>query len=96
MATATQTDVDNYRSYIRQEFSRYGNQLANWHQQGNKPDFAYEIKFALLKAYVEMAEIWLDSWDSLTDENFCTVAEFEEIMKHINAICNSFLWLELE
>jgi hypothetical protein len=96
MALATQTDVDNYRSYIRQEYSRYGNQLASWHQQGNKPDFAIEVKFALLRAFVDIAESWLDEWDSTTDDNFFTVPQFRDIMKHINAISNSFLWLELE
>lgn len=93
---ATQTDVNNYINYIRQELSRYGSQLATWQQQGNKPDYSKQIKFMLLQNYVEIAEYWLEQWDSTTDDNFFTVTEFEDIMQHINAICNSFLWLELE
>ena len=93
---ATQTDVDNYLNYIRQELSRYGNHLATMHQHGNKPSFAKEVKFMLLGAYNDIAEHYLEQWDSTTDSNFFTVEEFEDIMQHINAICNSFLWLELE
>ncbi len=93
---ATQTDVTNYINYIRQELSRYGDKLANLHQQGNKPSFAKEVKFMLLQNYVDIAEHWLEQWDSTTDDNFFTPVEFKDIMRHINAICNSFLWLELE
>jgi L-ribulose-5-phosphate 3-epimerase UlaE len=93
---ATQTDVNNYLGYIRQELSIYGNRLATYHQQGNKPDFPKEIKFMLLEAYVDIAELYLAQWDSSTDDNLMTVAEFEEVMQHINTICNSFHWLDLE
>ena len=93
---ATQADVNNYLGYIRQELAFYGNRLATYQQQGNKPDFAREVKLMLLSAYCDIAEHYLEQWDSTTDDNFFTVAEFEDIMQHINAICNSFLWLDLE
>lgn len=92
---ATQSDVNNYLAYIRQELSDYGDKLANMHQLGNKPKFPKEIKFMLLAAYVDIAERYLEEWDSTTDDNFFTVSEFEDIMLHINAICNSFHWLDL-
>lgn len=93
---ATQTDVNNYLGYIRQELAIYGSRLATYKQQGNKPDYSKEVKFMLLVAYCDIAEHYLTQWDSTTDDNFFTVAEFEDIMQHINAICNSFHWLELE
>jgi hypothetical protein len=94
--TATQDLVNNYINYIRQEYSRYGDQLATWQQQGNEPDFTKKIKFMLLHCYIDVAEHYLEQWDSITDANFFTISEFENIMRHINTICNSFLWLELE
>jgi hypothetical protein len=93
---ATQTQVDDYVGYIREELSRYGSKLATMQQQGNQPSFPKEIKFMLLQAFVEIAEVYLDQWDSTTDDNFFTISEFEGIMEHINAICNSHHWLELE
>jgi len=50
----------------------------------------------LLHCYIDVAEHYLEQWDSITDANFFTISEFENIMRHINTICNSFLWLELE
>jgi len=92
----TEAKVNNYLNYVRQETSRYGNKLANAQQRGDKPDFAYEVKFMLLVAYNDIADHYLDKWDDSDDDNFFTVEEFKDIMRHINAICNSFLWLELE
>ena len=91
----TQSEVNTYLGYIRQELSIYGDKLATMNQHGNKPDFSKEIKFMLLQAYWEIAENYLLEWDSTTDDNYMTVAEFEEVMNHINAICNSAYWLEL-
>lgn len=92
---ATQSDVNNYISYIRYELATYGNKLATMHQQGNKPSFSKEVKFMLLQAFVDIAETYLGEWDGSGD-NLMTVSEFEDIMKHINRICNSEYWLELE
>lgn len=93
---ATQTDVDTYLTNIKSYLSYYGDRLATMHQQGIKPDFSKEIKFMLLQAYVEIANGYLAQWDSTTDDNYMTVAEFEDVMDHINAICNSEYWLVLE
>ena len=92
---ATQLEVTNYIGYIRQELGEYLNKLAIMHQQGNKPDFPKEIKAMLLQAYVDVAERYLEEWDSTTDDNYFTVSEFEEIQDHINNICNSTYWLDL-
>jgi hypothetical protein len=93
---ATQTEVNNYLGYIRQELSIYGNRLATMTQQGNKPDFAKNLNFVLLQAFVDIADRYLEYWDSTTDTNFMTVAQFEEVMNHINRIAESFHWLDLE
>lgn len=93
---ATQSQVNDYVGYIREELSKYGRKLATMHQHGSKPSFAKELKFMLLQAYVEIAESYLDQWNSTTDDNFFTISEFETIMEHINSICNSHHWLELE
>jgi len=93
---ATQSQVNDYLGYIRQELGNYGNKMATMNQQGNKPDFSKEVKFMLLQAYVDIADRYLSEWDSTTDNNFFTAVEFEDIMIHINTICNSFHWLELE
>ena len=91
----TQGEVNSYLGYIRQELSLYGDKLATMNQHGNKPDFSKEVKFMLLQAYVDIADRYLEQWDSTTDDNFMTAGEFEYIMIHINSICNSFHWLEL-
>ena len=91
----TQTEINTYLGYIRQEFSNYGERLASMNQQGDKPDFSKEVKFMLLQAYVDITERYLAKWDSTTDDNYFTVAEFEDIMTHINAICNTSYWLDL-
>lgn len=93
--SATADQITNYRGYIREELSRYGRKLATMHQHGAKPSFTKEIKFMLLQAYVEIAEWYLDQYGSSTDDNFFTTTEFEDIMVHINSICNSDHWLEL-
>lgn len=92
---ATQTQVNNYLGYIRQELGLYGDKLATMHQQGNKPDYPKDIKFMLLQTYEDIAELYLEQWDSTTDDNLMTVAEFEVVQNHINKICNSFHWLDL-
>lgn len=92
----TQTDVNNYLGFIRQELGIYGDKLATMHQQtGKRAGYAKELKFILLAAYVYIADHYLEKWDDPNDNNFFTVAEFEEIMQHINTICNSFHWLDL-
>jgi len=93
---ATQSEVNNYLNYVRQEVARYGSQLADLHQRGDEPNFPMEIKFMLLVVYNDIADHYLDKWDDANDDNFFTVEEFKDIMRHINAICNSFLWLELD
>lgn len=95
MDMATQVQVNNYIGYIRQALGNYGDRLATMNQQGNKPDFPKEIKFMLLQAYVDIAERYLEEWDSSIDDNFFTISEFEEIQQHINSICNSTYWLDL-
>jgi len=92
---ATQNQVNTYISNIKSLLSFYGNKVATMNQQGNEPGFPKELKFMLLQAYVEIAENYLSEWDSTTDDNYMTVAEFEEILDHINAICNSEYWLDL-
>jgi hypothetical protein len=92
----TQTDVNNYLGFIRQELGIYGSKLATMHQQtGKRAGFPKELKLMLLSAYVYIADHYLDKWDDSEDDNFFTVEEFEDIMRHINEICNSFHWLEL-
>jgi len=91
----TQTQVNTYLGYIFQEFSRYGDKLATMHQTGNKPSFDKEVKLALLSAYITIADIYLEQWDDPYDNNLMTVAEFEDVMRHINRICNSHWWLDL-
>lgn len=93
---ATQNQVDTYISNIKSLLSLYGDKVSTMNQQGNKPDFPKEIKFMLLQIYVEIASNYLIQWDSTTDDNFMTVSEFENIIEHINAICNSEYWLDLE
>ena len=91
---ATETQVNNYINYIRQELSYYGDRLATKHQHGGKPSFDKEVKFMLLQAFEEIAEMYLNEW-SAPDDDFMTVAEFEDIQQHINKIANSFHWLEM-
>lgn len=93
---ATQSEVTNYTSYIQRELSMYANKLATKHQIGEKPSFDKEVKFALLTAFVDIADVYLEEWDSTTSDNNMTVAEFEVIMEHINRIANSFHWLDLD
>jgi len=91
---ATSIEVSTYKYSIKRELSWWGNKMASAHQQGNKPSFDKEIKFKLLQTFVEIAEWYLDEWDD-TDNNEFTIAEFEDIQRHINNIANSFHWLDL-
>jgi hypothetical protein len=92
---ATGQQVTDYKSYITQELSYYGNRMATKHQIGDKPSFDKEVKFMLLQAFVEIAIWYLDEWDD-PDNNGMTVDEFNDIQQHINRIANSFHWLEIE
>jgi len=95
MAAATSADVANYIYFIKREFSWWGNKLASAHQQGNKPSFDKEVKFMLLQTFVEIAVWYLDEWDDSAN-NGMTVVEFNDIQQHINAIANSFHWLDID
>lgn len=92
---ATQVQVNAYLGYIFQEFSRYGDKLATMYQVGNKPSFDKEVKLALLSAYITIADIYLEQWNNPYDDNLMTLTEFEEIMEHINRICNSYWWVDV-
>ena len=92
---ATEQQVNDYTNLIRQELSYYGNRLASKHQRGSKPSFDKEVKFMLLQAFEDIAELYLDEYDA-PDDNFFTVAEFEDIQQHMNRISNSFNWVEIE
>jgi hypothetical protein len=91
---ATATDISNYEFFITSELSWWGNKLATYQQQGNKPSFDKEVKFKLLQAFVEIAKWYLDEWDD-TENNAFTVAEFNDIQQHINKIARSFHWVDL-
>jgi hypothetical protein len=93
MAT-TSIDVSNYIYFIKRELSWWGNNLATKHQIGDKPSFDKEVKFMLLQSFVEIAVWYLDEWDD-SDNNGMTIDEFNDIQQHINAIANSFHWLDL-
>ena len=93
---ASQSEVTAYTSYVKRSLAVYGNKLATKYQIGQKPSFDKVIKLMLLSSFEEIAARYLEQWDSTTDDNLMTVAEFEEIMEHINRIAQSFHWLELE
>ena len=90
----TQNEVNTYINSLRQELVYYGNRLGTRTQHGVKPLFAKEIKFMLLQAFEEIAEKYLDEYDDPQDE-FMTVAEFNDIQQHINRIGNSFHWIDM-
>ena len=91
---ASQSDVDSYITSLRQELVYYGDRLATRSQQGTKPVIYKQIKFALLQAYEEIAEKYLDEWED-TDNNMFDLDAFNDIQQHINRIGNSFIWIDL-
>ena len=91
---ATQNEVDAYVTALRQELVYYGNRLATRSQQGTKPVVYKQIKFALLQAFEEIAEKYLEEYDD-TDNNMFDLDAFNDIQQHINRIGNSFLWIDL-
>lgn len=91
---ATQSDVDDYLSLLRQELGYYGDRLATRTQIGHKPLIHKMIKFMLLQAFEEIAERYLDEYDD-TDNNMFDLDGFNDIQQHINRIGNSFHWIDL-
>ena len=91
---ATLTQKNTYVNSIRQELVYYGDKMATRLQQGIKPTFAKQTKFMLLQAYVEIAEKYLEEYDDPQDE-FMTVAQFNDVQQHINRIGNTFHWIDV-
>ena len=91
---ATQEQVDDYLTLLRQELVFIGQKLATRKQQGTKPTYHKEIKFMLLQAFEEIAEKYLDEYDD-TDNNMFDLDAFNDIQQHINRIGNSFHWIDL-
>lgn len=91
---ATQNEVNTYINVLRQELSYYGDRIAIRTQHGHNPLFAKKVKFALLQAYTEIVERYLNEWDD-TANNMFNVAAFNDIQQHVNRIGNSFHWIDL-
>lgn len=91
---ATQDQVDDYLTLLRQELVFIGDKLATRTQQGTKPLYHKKIKFMLLQAFEEIAEKYLDEYDD-TDNNMFDLDAFNDIQQHINRIGNSFHWIDL-
>jgi len=91
----TASQYATYLTAIKTELIQYGSKLAKLHQYGHKPSFDKEVKFILLQAFVEIAEAYLDEYDD-PDNNFFTIAEFNDIQDHINRICNSDHFIKIE
>lgn len=92
---ATQSDVNEYINNILLLLSQYGAKVTKGSQIGYKSICPKKVKLMLLQAFVNIAILYLEQWDSITDNNYMTVTEFEEIINHINTISNSNIWLEL-
>ena len=91
---ATESEVNAYKTTLRQELVYYGDRLATRSQHGHKPVVQKQIKFMLLQAFEEIAEWYLDEYDD-TDNNGMTIDEFNDIQQHINRIGNSFHWIDV-
>ena len=91
----TASQYASYLSDIKAELGSYGSGLALHQQYGHEPSFPREIKFMLLNAFVEIADWYLDEYDD-PDDNGLTVAEFNDIQRHINKICNTEIFIVIE
>lgn len=97
---ATQSQIDSYIASIRYVHSKFANKLATRERLGHTDVYCDRIKLVLLGYYVRMLEDYFsqhdDSGDSYEEYNFFTVAEATDIMQHINEICDSNYFLDIE
>lgn len=80
---------------INEEFLNYTNKVSKRDRLGiSKDRTMFHLRLMLLEAFIEIMENYLR--DTVTsDDNFFTVSEAEDIMQHINLICDSDHWVDL-
>lgn len=87
-------DINEYVYCIRTKFVEYGDKLSNAFKLGKPVTYNDKLKFSLASYFID---IMLDYFDnpSVTDNQFFTIDEIEDIMQHINLIFDSNCWIEL-
>lgn len=97
---ATQTQINSYVASIRYAHSQFVNKLATKERMGHTDVFCGRIKSVLLGYYVRMLEDYFaqhdDAGDTYEDYNFFTTTEATDIMQHINEICDTNYFLDIE
>lgn len=97
---ATQSQIDSYIASIRYAHSEFADKLATRERLGHTDVFCDRIKLTLLGYYVRLLEDYFDQHedggDTYVSYNFFTVSEATDIMQHINEICDTNYFLDIE
>ena len=90
---ATQQDINDYITSIRDAFSILANKAAKKEIIGHTDVFCPRQKVTIVGDYLEIIEKFFGQTDYETG-NFFTVEEIKEIMLRINIICDTNYTIE--
>lgn len=85
----TQTEFDNYRIQIYYISSQKAERLAKDHALGKSDLEDDEVNLALLNAYIDILNNYTLYEDNEEDRNVLSRDEMQDIVTHINKICNT-------
>ena len=89
----TQLEFDNYKLQIQYIASQQGEKTANYLAIGKTNVSNFITNLRLLIAYMDIMQSYtleaIDVTDDLT-ENFFTRDEMQDVVTHINKICNTY------
>jgi len=85
----TQTEFDNYRIQIYYFSSQKAERLAKDYALGKTNLENDEVNLSLLNAYIDILNNYTLYTDSEEDRNTLTRDEMQDIVTHINKICNT-------
>lgn len=85
----TQTEFDNYRIQIYYISSQKAERLAKDHALGKSGLENDEVNLALLNAYIDILNEYTLYTEAEEDRNTLSRDEMQDIVTHINKICNT-------
>lgn len=92
---ATQNDIDTYKTNVKTAFVEYGNKLSLYAKLGKPETTCFSFKFRLLKYFIDIIDDYFSLGTSYSTNNFFTTTEIQDVIEHINKICDTAYTLDL-
>jgi len=86
----TQSEFNNYKLQIYYVSSQKAEQLADDHALGKSNLHNKEVELEILNAMIDVLNTYTLYGESETDRNYLTRDEMQDVVTHINKICNTY------